>query len=200
MIARHPARRDVATPTVLRRPACDYHSAISTASSEPPMDIYDAPIAQRIDGCSTFAARYTETYQPGNLDGRLPTWPCTPADIVALSAWTGASTSRWRPDAASIIPPLPQPGRHVPTGLGTPERGRWPITSCVRPARPADPGPDHLPLFQGRPGRGCAGFNYDTAAAIAHTHAIKTQVEDVFGRATARSIRSSAASRPTRTR
>jgi hypothetical protein len=31
------------------------------------------------------------------------------------------------------------------------------------------------------PRRGCAGFGFDTAAAIAHTRAIKTQVEHTFG-------------------
>jgi Carboxysome Shell Carbonic Anhydrase len=34
---------------------------------------------------------------------------------------------------------------------------------------------------KGDPHRGCAGFNYDTAAAIAHTRAIKAQVEHTFG-------------------
>jgi hypothetical protein len=31
------------------------------------------------------------------------------------------------------------------------------------------------------PRRGCAGFNYDTAAAMAHTHDIRRQVEHIFG-------------------
>jgi hypothetical protein len=31
------------------------------------------------------------------------------------------------------------------------------------------------------PARGCAGFDYDTGAAIAHTYAIKAQVEHTFG-------------------
>ncbi|MBS4097080.1 MAG: hypothetical protein KGZ83_09645 [Sulfuricella sp.] len=34
----------------------------------------------------------------------------------------------------------------------------------------------------GDPQRGCAGFCYDTAAAQAHTYAIKAQVEHVFGK------------------
>lgn len=34
---------------------------------------------------------------------------------------------------------------------------------------------------RGDPHRGCAGFCYDTEAAIAHTYAIKQQVEHVFG-------------------
>ena len=34
---------------------------------------------------------------------------------------------------------------------------------------------------KGDPRRGCAGFNYDTEAAIAHTRAIKAQVEHTFG-------------------
>jgi hypothetical protein len=34
---------------------------------------------------------------------------------------------------------------------------------------------------KGDPSRGCAGFNYDTEAAMAHTQAIKAQVEHVFG-------------------
>lgn len=35
---------------------------------------------------------------------------------------------------------------------------------------------------KGDPQRGCAGFNYDTAAAVAHTQAIRRQVEHIFGR------------------
>lgn len=34
---------------------------------------------------------------------------------------------------------------------------------------------------QGDPHRGCAGFNYDTAAAMAHTLEIRHQVESIFG-------------------
>lgn len=34
---------------------------------------------------------------------------------------------------------------------------------------------------KGSPRRGCAGFNYDTAAAIAHTREIRRQVEHIFG-------------------
>jgi hypothetical protein len=34
---------------------------------------------------------------------------------------------------------------------------------------------------KGDPQRGCAGFNYDTEAAKAHTYEIKRQVEEVFG-------------------
>jgi hypothetical protein len=34
---------------------------------------------------------------------------------------------------------------------------------------------------KGDPHRGCAGFNYDTAAALAHTQEIRRQVEYIFG-------------------
>jgi len=34
---------------------------------------------------------------------------------------------------------------------------------------------------KGNPLRGCAGFNFDNAAAIAHTHEIRHQVEHIFG-------------------
>ncbi|MDP2793020.1 MAG: carboxysome shell carbonic anhydrase, partial [Sulfurisoma sp.] len=34
---------------------------------------------------------------------------------------------------------------------------------------------------KGDPQRGCAGFNYDTAAAMAHTREIRRQVEHIFG-------------------
>lgn len=34
---------------------------------------------------------------------------------------------------------------------------------------------------KGDPHRGCAGFNYDTAAAMAHTQVIRRQMESVFG-------------------
>jgi hypothetical protein len=34
---------------------------------------------------------------------------------------------------------------------------------------------------QGDPRRGCAGFQYDTAAAIAHTDEIRRQIEHIFG-------------------
>jgi hypothetical protein len=36
---------------------------------------------------------------------------------------------------------------------------------------------------KGDPQRGCAGFNYDTAAAIAHTYEIRRQFEHIFGAA-----------------
>ena len=36
---------------------------------------------------------------------------------------------------------------------------------------------------KGDPQRGCAGFHYDTAAAIAHTYEIRRQVEHIFGAA-----------------
>lgn len=36
---------------------------------------------------------------------------------------------------------------------------------------------------KGDPQRGCAGFKYDTSAAIAHTYEIRTQVEQIFGTA-----------------
>jgi hypothetical protein len=36
---------------------------------------------------------------------------------------------------------------------------------------------------KGDPHRGCAGFNYDTTAAIAHTYEIRRQVEHIFGSA-----------------
>ena len=36
---------------------------------------------------------------------------------------------------------------------------------------------------KGDPQRGCAGFNFDTAAAIAHTYEIRRQVEHIFGAA-----------------
>ncbi|MDH4284184.1 MAG: carboxysome shell carbonic anhydrase [Gallionellaceae bacterium] len=36
---------------------------------------------------------------------------------------------------------------------------------------------------KGDPHRGCAGFNYDTDAAIAHTYEIRRQVEHIFGAA-----------------
>jgi len=35
---------------------------------------------------------------------------------------------------------------------------------------------------KGDPSRGCAGFHYDTEAAIAHTRAIRRQLEHIFGR------------------
>jgi hypothetical protein len=35
---------------------------------------------------------------------------------------------------------------------------------------------------RGNPKRGCAGFGYDTAAAIAHTQQIRRQMEHIFGR------------------
>jgi len=36
---------------------------------------------------------------------------------------------------------------------------------------------------KGDPQRGCAGFRYDTAAAIRHTHEIRAQLEKIFGTA-----------------
>jgi hypothetical protein len=53
---------------------------------------------------------------------------------------------------------------------------------------------------QGDPRRGCAGFDYDTAAAIAHTYEIRRRSHTFSAPITAPSIRWSAVSRPTRTR
>src|SRR5574343_1005614 len=86
--------------------------------------------------------------------------------------------SRRHPHAGWHRHALPQPRRHVRPRLAAPRRSR-------RPPRRAH-GRRILFLItyhwsRGNPKRGCAGFGYDTAAAIAHTEQIRGQMAHIFG-------------------
>lgn len=148
------------------------------------MAIHGAPIAQRIDWLFDLAARYTDTYtSPETWMARLRYLAQHPTDIVALKCMDGRINI---PVATQTPPGIIQPFRNLGGmfNLGWPHLNEALANHVLRTARQ---GRQTLALItyhfsKGDPARGCAGFNYDTAAAIAHTHAIKAQVEDVFGR------------------
>ena len=148
------------------------------------MDIHGAPIARRIDWLFDLAARYSETYtSPETWMARLRYLALHPTDIVALKCMDGRINI---PVATHTPPGIIQPFRNLGGmfHLGWPHLNEALAHHVLRTARQ---GRQTLALItyhfsRGDPGRGCAGFNYDTAAALAHTLAIKAQVEDVFGR------------------
>ena len=147
------------------------------------MDIYDAPIAQRIDWLFDLAARYTETYtSPETWMARLRYLALHPTDIVALKCMDGRINI---PVATQTPPGIIQPFRNLGGmfDLGWPHLGEV-LAAYVQ--RMVAEGRRVLMLItyhysKGDPHRGCAGFNYDTRAAIAHTHAILRQTEFTFG-------------------
>lgn len=147
------------------------------------MDTYSKPIAERIDWLFDLARRHSAEYSsPEAHLARQRHLAAHPTDIMALKCMDGR-----------INIPV---ATHTPAGIIQPFRNLggmfnlgWPhlnevlahhVGATVRTGRQT------LVLItyhfsKGDPGRGCAGFNYDTEAAIAHTHAIKEQVEHVFG-------------------
>ncbi|MBU1664164.1 MAG: carboxysome shell carbonic anhydrase, partial [Gammaproteobacteria bacterium] len=147
------------------------------------MDTYSKPIAERIDWLFDLARRHSAEYSgPEAFLARQRHLAVHPTDIMALKCMDGR-----------INIPV---ATHTPAGIIQPFRNLggmfnlgWPhlnevlahhVGGTVRAGRQT------LVLItyhfsKGDPSRGCAGFNYDTEAAIAHTYAIKEQVEQVFG-------------------
>ncbi len=148
------------------------------------MDIYGAPIAERINWLFDVAARYTETYtSPETWMARVRYLAQHPTDIVALKCMDGRINI---PVATQTPPGIIQPFRNLGGmfHLGWPHLNETLAHHILRTVRG---GRQTLALItyhfsKGDPRRGCAGFNYDTHAAIAHTRTVKAQVEDVFGR------------------
>ena len=147
------------------------------------MDIHSKPIQERIDWLFNLAKRYSEDFSsPETFLDRKRYLAVHPTDIMALKCMDGRINI---PVATNTPPGIIQPFRN----LGGMFNLGWPhlnevlahhVGNTVRDGRQT------LVLItyhfsKGDSSRGCAGFNYDTEAAKAHTEAIKAQVEHVFG-------------------
>lgn len=148
------------------------------------MDTHNRPIHGRIAWLFDLARRYAADFSsPETFLARQHYLAAHPTDIVALKCMDGRINI---PVATQTPPGIIQPFRN----LGGIFNLGWPHLNEVLAHHVGDTvnsGRRVLVLItyhfsKGDPARGCAGFNYDTEAAIAHTHAIKEQVEFVFGR------------------
>jgi hypothetical protein len=149
------------------------------------MDPHTRPIAERIDWLFALAARYAATYaSPEAWLARQRYVALHPTDIMVLKCMDGR-----------INIPV---ATHTPTGIIAPFRNLggmfnlgWPHLGEVLAHHVLDKvsqGRQVLVLVtyhysRGEPKRGCAGVGYDTAAAQAHTHGIREQLAQTFGRA-----------------
>lgn len=147
------------------------------------MDTHNKPIQERIDWLFEIAQRYSAEFtSPDTYLARQRYLAVHPTDIIALKCMDGRINI---PVATNTPPGIIQPFRN----LGGMFNLGWPHLNEVLSHHVNDivhTGRQILVLItyhfsKGDPHRGCAGFNYDTEAAIAHTHTIKEQVEYVFG-------------------
>lgn len=146
-------------------------------------DIHRKPIAARIDWLFDLARRHGETFRsPEAWLARECYLAEHPTAIAVLKCMDGR-----------INIPV---ATNTPTGILMPFRNLggmfdlgWPHLGEVlahHVLRMTSAGRRVLFLItyhwsKGDPRRGCAGFGYDTAAAIAHTWEIRRQVEHIFG-------------------
>jgi hypothetical protein len=147
------------------------------------MDIHGKPIKQRIDWLFDRARDYSTRFcSPENWLARDRYLAMHPTAIAVLKCMDGRINI---PVATNTPLGIIQPFRNLGGmfDLGWPHLGEvlaGYVQRCVRDGR-------RVLLFityhfsRGDIHRGCAGFGYDTAAAMAHTCRIKVQVESVFG-------------------
>ena len=147
------------------------------------MDIHGKPIQQRIDWLFDLARRHGELFRsPEAWLARERYLAEHPTAIAVLKCMDGR-----------INIPV---ATNTPTGILMPFRNLggmfdlgWPHLGEVlahHVQRTVSAGRRTLFLItyhwsKGDPARGCAGFGYDTQAAIAHTQEIRRQVEHIFG-------------------
>lgn len=147
------------------------------------VDIHGKPIADRIDWLFERARDYSERFcSPENWLARERYLARHPTAIGVLKCMDGRINI---PFATRTPLGIVQPFRNLGGifDLGWPHLGEvlaGYVQRCVRDGRRV------LLVItyhfsRGDAHRGCAGFNYDTAAARAHTCRIKAQVESVFG-------------------
>lgn len=147
------------------------------------MDIHSKPIQQRIDWLFDLARRHGESFRsPEAWLARGRYLAEHPTAIAVLKCMDGR-----------INIPV---ATNTPTGILMPFRNLggmfdlgWPHLGEVlahHVQRMVNDGRRVLFLItyhwsKGDPARGCAGFAYDTQAAIAHTQEIRRQVQHIFG-------------------
>lgn len=149
------------------------------------MDIYNKPIQERIDWLYTLAENHSASYRSPEtalarqlylaehptaiavfkcMDGRvnIPVVTNTPVGILMLFRNLGGRFDLGWPHLGEVL-------AHYVQGMVS--RGRRVLLLI------------NYHFSRGDPHRGCAGFCYDTAAAMAHAYAIRRQVETIFGAA-----------------
>jgi hypothetical protein len=147
------------------------------------MDIHSQPIESRIDWLFRIAAQHAETYSgPEAWLARQRYLAEHPTAILVLKCMDGRINI---PIATKTPKGIIEPFRNLGGmfNLGWPHLGEvlaHNVQQMVRAGRRV------LVLItyhfsKGDPKRGCAGFNYDTRAAHAHTLEISAQVEHTFG-------------------
>jgi len=147
------------------------------------MHIHSKTINERIDWLFDVARRYAATYgSPEAFLARERYLAEHPSAIVVLKCMDGRINI---PVATNTPPGIIQPIRNLGGifNLGWPHLGEV-LANYVHDV--VSGGRRVLMLItyhysKGDKQRGCAGFCYDSEAAIAHTQAIKGQVEQVFG-------------------
>lgn len=147
------------------------------------MDIHRKSINERINWLVELANRHSETFSDAEAWlARRRYLVEHPTAIAALKCMDG----RVNLSVATHTPPgIIQPFRNLGGmfDLGWPHLGEV-LAHYVQ--RMVGQGRRVLILItyhysKGDPQRGCAGFDYDTAAATDHTYAIKRQIEHIFG-------------------
>jgi hypothetical protein len=145
--------------------------------------IHDHPIAERIDWLFDLARRHTTEFRsPEACLAREHYLANHPTAIMVLKCMDGRINI---PVATGTPPGIIQPFRNLGGmfDLGWPHLGE---VMAHHVQRMVDDGRRVLVLItyhfsRNSVQRGCAGFGYDTAAAIAHTRRIKEQAEQIFG-------------------
>ncbi len=148
------------------------------------MDIHSKPIKERIDWILQHASQHAMNYSsPDNWLARTRYMAEHPTSIAVLKCMDGRINI---PIATNTPRGIIQPFRNLGGmfDLGWPHLGEvlsHHVQSIVLEGRRC------MILItyhysKGDPQRGCAGFNFDTEAAKAHTYQIKSQVEQVFGK------------------
>jgi hypothetical protein len=147
------------------------------------MDIHGNPIAERIDWLFGLADRHSAIFRsPEAWLARERYLAAHPTAIAVLKCMDGRINIPVATNTpVGILMPFPQPRRHLRPRLAAPgEVLAHHVQRVVSAGR-------HVVFLvtyhysQGDPRRGCAGFQYDTAAAIAHTDEIRRQIEHIFG-------------------
>ena len=146
-------------------------------------DIHGKPIGERIDWLFQLAHRHGNTFRsPEAWLARERYLSEHPTAIAVLKCMDGRINM---PVATNTPTGILMPFRNLGGmfDLGWPHLGEVLAHYVLRMTHAGRP---VLVLItyhwsKGSPKRGCAGFNYDTAAAIAHTYEIRHQVEHIFG-------------------
>jgi len=149
------------------------------------MDIHRKPIQERIAWLFDLARRHSADYaSPEAFLARKRYLALHPTAIMVLKCMDGRINI---PVATQTPIGIIQPFRNLGGmfNLGWPHLGEV-LTGHVNDV--VSTGRRALILItyhfsRGDPRRGCAGFNHDTRAAIAHTQEVKAQVEHTFGAA-----------------